>query len=364
MVLANTAQARKRLVVLAVVFALSVASSGLAYFVLSELQYQLSSQELTRFNALIELGDTKTVPAQRGTSTVQTVIFDQPTVLPALAYPHSVSLGKPDRGALQSPAKLQPSSHFTVREGHNYGTQELIDILNAAGESVHAQHAVSPQLHVGDISLRDGGPFPPHWSHQSGCDVDLGYYLKKRHDRTTMGLATPRRLDVERTWTFLESMLLTGQVEYIFSDSTLIPILYREAKRRDLYTQHELNSWFGSGKGIIRHLGGHRDHLHIRVRPTSSLEAISAFIHNEGQYAVRRLLDRRPVFANVGIHDNWSTLANRYGVGLARLKRFNRIPEDFLLPEIGTRVIIGFQSPKHGYRSANPRLTGRVKRDI
>lgn len=364
MLLAQTAQARKRLVVLAVVFAASVALSGLSYFVATDFQHRLSSQQAAAFDALIQQGEMKILPPKRTRPASNIVSFDQPRALPDLAYPHSVALGKPDRGALQRPAKLLPSRHFTVREGHNYGTQELIDVLNAAGESVHQQHGLSPQLHVGDISLRDGGPFPPHWSHQSGCDVDLGYYLKKKHDHTTMGLATRRRLDVERTWTFLESMLLTGQIEYIFSDRTLIPLLYREAKRRDLYTQGELNLWFGSGKGVIRHLGGHRDHLHIRIRPTASLEAIADFVHHEGQYAIRRLLDRRPVFANVGLHDNWTTLANRYGVGLDRLKRFNRIPEDFLLPDAGTRVIIGFQSPKHGYRSANPRLTGRIKRDI
>ncbi len=363
-VIKEKTQTRKRLMVLTVAFTMSVVCTGIAYFLITDFQHRLTDEQTIAFDALIEIESAKALPDQRHMPAIAAPAANEPRVLPMLAYPHSVALGKPDRGALQSPAKLHASAHFTVREGHNYGIQELIDALKQAGAAVHREHGDSPKLHIGDISLRDGGPFPPHWSHQSGCDVDLGYYLRKKHDHTTMGLATRRKLDVARTWTFLESLLLSGNIEYVFSDNTLIPMLYKEAKRRDLYTQHELDTWFGTGRGIIRHLGGHRDHLHIRMRPSASKEAISKFVEQEGQYAIRRLLDRRPVFANVGLHDNWTSLANRYGVGLARLKRFNRVPEDFILPEAGTRVIIGFQSPKHGYRSANPRLTGRAKRDI
>ena len=44
---------------------------------------------------------------------------------------------------------------------------------------------------------------------------------------------------------------LEGNIEYIFSDRSLIPLLLREAKSRP-YTQ-QLNRWFRSGEGLIRH---------------------------------------------------------------------------------------------------------------
>ncbi|MGB0645862.1 MAG: penicillin-insensitive murein endopeptidase [Bradymonadia bacterium] len=357
------AQLRRRIVMLTVAFTASIFVSGAVYFVSNDLQHRLSDEEAAAFDRILTTSLTVRSPLRKK-RLEPTPQYDGPPPLTDLPYPHSVALGRPDRGALQHPAKLKASAHFAVREGHNYGTQELIDALKRAGKAVHDTHGPSPKLHIGDISLRDGGPFPPHWSHQSGCDVDLGYYLRKGHDHTTMGLATPRKLDVARTWTFLESLLLEGNIEYIFSDRSLIPLLYREAKARDLYTQQELNRWFRSGEGLIRHLNGHRDHLHIRIKPSASVEAIAQYVEKNGRYAIKRLLDRRPVFVNVGLHDNWTTLANRYGVGLKRLKRFNGAPEDFILPEVGTRVIIGFQSPKHGYRSANPKLTGRSKHDI
>ena len=282
-----------------------------------------------------------------------------------LDWPHSVALGRPDRGSLQHPERLHADSAFTVRPRQNYGTVELISALRRAGQAVQALHDDSPKLHVGDISLPDGGPFPPHWSHQSGCDVDIGYYLSKRHEEHRFKVATRRSLDAARTWTLLESILINENTTYVFSDENLIPLLYREARSRELYTKTELARWFGKysregrGQGIIRHLRGHADHLHIRVKPNASAEAVSNFEHRHGTHTVAALLDRRPVLADVGLKDNWRTLATRYGVSEKRLRKMNRAPEDFILQEAGNRIIVGFRSPKHNYRSANPRLTGK-----
>lgn len=282
-----------------------------------------------------------------------------------LKWPHSVALGRPDRGSLQHPDRLQADSAFTVRPRQNYGTVELISALRRAGQSVQTIHEDSPKLHVGDISLPDGGPFPPHWSHQSGCDVDIGYYLTKRHEESRFKVATTRTLDAARTWTLLESILINENTTYVFSDEHLIPLLYREARSRGLYTKSELARWFGRysregrGQGIIRHLRGHADHLHIRIKPNASAEAVSEFENRHGANTVAALLHRRPVLADVGLKDNWRTLATRYGVSEKRLRKMNRAPEDFILQEAGSRIIVGFRSPKHNYRSANPRLTGK-----
>ena len=191
----TTTQFRRRITMLTVAFTASIFVSGAVYFVANDLQYRLSDDQVVAFDRLLDQPVAVQDPV-RAKRIEPAPLYDEPAAMTALPYPHSVALGRPDRGALQHPAKLTASRHFVVREGHNYGTQELIDALKRAGKAVHDAHGTTPRLHIGDISLRDGGPFPPHWSHQSGCDVDLGYYLRKNHDPTIMDSPLPASL----TW--------------------------------------------------------------------------------------------------------------------------------------------------------------------
>jgi murein endopeptidase len=129
-----------------------------------------------------------------------------------------------------------------------------------------------PNIHIGDISKREGGPFPPHISHQAGRDVDIGYVLRgQQADNTRFLPAVAGNIDRERTWALLEALMATDGVSYIFMDYDVQKLLYEHARAkgvepqrlRELF-QYPAGRYAWSGK--IRHWRGHGDHFHVRFR--------------------------------------------------------------------------------------------------
>ena len=96
-------------------------------------------------------------------------------------WPHSVSIGTAARGSLYNAETLDPSERISVRIGRHYGTREMVTAIRQAVDDVHADFPNTPKLAVGDLSRKRGGFFPPHVSHQSGLDADIGYYLNQGH---------------------------------------------------------------------------------------------------------------------------------------------------------------------------------------
>ena len=190
------------------------------------------------------------------------------------------SVGQPHLGALLNPVPLDASAYFTVRNQRNFGTPELIDVLEAAGREVHARHGESPKIHVGDLSYQHGGPIGQHVSHQSGRDADVSYYLKTGHDPDRFKRATRLNLDAERTWTFIEALLVSGHTKMIFSDREIIAALRKEAEARPNANLAQIRQWFDGeadgGRPILRHLKGHANHIHLRVYAPQSAITVEA----------------------------------------------------------------------------------------
>src|SRR4051794_32234168 len=59
------------------------------------------------------------------------------------------------------------------REPRQYGRAEIIRALQVIGAAWQRARPTGPRIGIGDISLRGGGPMPPHVSHQRGLDVDI-----------------------------------------------------------------------------------------------------------------------------------------------------------------------------------------------
>src|SRR5690606_32055386 len=89
----------------------------------------------------------------------------------------SISVGRPNSGRLMNGVRLPEDERWVVVDPHHaYGTRETVDFLRAAVASVHRQYPATPRLHIGHISAKKGGWLSPHRSHQSGRDVDVGFY--------------------------------------------------------------------------------------------------------------------------------------------------------------------------------------------
>jgi len=165
------------------------------------------------------------------------------------------------------------------RPEHAWGRAHVLRHLRRTFASYNAAFPGSPPIWIHDISRRWGGRFRPHRSHRRGTDVDI----RLLHSPPTRRYirATPRTLDVPKTWFIISRLLETRDVVYIFIDYRLQRVLYKHA--RESGASEETLAAFQyprsrrARQGIIRHTRGHADHMHVRFRtvPTPPTVALA-----------------------------------------------------------------------------------------
>ncbi len=180
----------------------------------------------------------------------------------------SESVGVPNGGALRRGAQLPKTGPGYRHVGKNpWGTDEAVTFLQLAAYVVHDMYPDTVPVVIGDVSRDEGGHLRPHKSHQSGRDADVGLFANNNKPLRGFVNLSPSELDVEKTWVYIETLLRTGQVLYIFLDRRLQPALYRHARDQG-WSEASLDRVFqypgGREKTIVRHVAGHADHLHVR----------------------------------------------------------------------------------------------------
>jgi len=164
----------------------------------------------------------------------------------------------------------RPGVFAMQRPQRGWGKPFAVDLIAASAEAVHATDPLASRLVVGDLSKKGGGCIPPHRSHRGGLDADIGYYMLGGKQRGWLQLAQPETIDADRTWRLLKGFLVTRRLQYAFIDYGLQRPLY-EAALRHGESKESLRRVFqyprprsASKAGIIRHLRGHADHMHVR----------------------------------------------------------------------------------------------------
>lgn len=192
-----------------------------------------------------------------------------------LASLGSLSVGQAFRGALFNPVGMPDGPYWQIVDpSRSYGTQETVEALVKAITAVNTQFPDSQRLFIGHLSKPKGGYISPHRSHQSGCDVDLGYYYTtkpKWYQR-----ATAQNLDVPRTWALVKALLTQSEVEFIFMDKSIEELLVLHAR-----WQGEDAEWLeqifrgtpGALDSVVRHRWGHATHFHVRFLCATSRES-------------------------------------------------------------------------------------------
>ena len=183
----------------------------------------------------------------------------------------SESHGAAHDGRLVNGEQLPDHPGYTVRSRRRaWGTNETISALMAGFDHVRRVHPRAPRLAVHDLSYENGGYMPPHRSHQSGRDADIGYY-HSGCTRTDCEYRAVRasELTPDLQWTLFQYWIDNGLVDYIFVDYTLQEVLHEHARQAGV-SQRRLEQLFQyprgrhSSRGIIRHEPGHRTHFHVR----------------------------------------------------------------------------------------------------
>ncbi len=176
------------------------------------------------------------------------------------------SLGRPNSGALYGGLVMPTGEQWKlVNARETWGTQETVDYLSHTISEVNKRHPGTPIINIGDISGKNGGHLNPHHSHQSGRDVDIGFYYKDQS--RWYATANASNLDMARTWEFIKVTIIETDIEAIFIDRQLKKLFRAYAE-----TQGEPTAWldavFGGPSSHLRpvllHEPGHKTHMHLR----------------------------------------------------------------------------------------------------
>lgn len=187
-------------------------------------------------------------------------------------YPDLVELDERSN-TMADAVQLEDGPGYVVKKPlFAWGTPRTVAAIRQAVRIYASNVRGGPSVHVGDISKREGGPFPPHLSHQTGRDVDIGYvHMGPQADVKRFVTATRHSLDRERTWELLRALIETDAVGYIFLDYGLQRLLYEYALEDGedpafLASVFQYPRGSRAPHGIIRHWRGHANHFHVRFR--------------------------------------------------------------------------------------------------
>lgn len=134
------------------------------------------------------------------------------------------------------------ADHVPNRPDRLYGNERTIRKLVAVLAAYRAADGDAPQVVVGDISFRTGGPMELHRSHQNGLDVDVYY---PRRDATLRAPTGAGQVDRRRSQALLDHFLAAG-AEKIFVGYT---------------------TGLQGPSDVVIPYPNHGDHMHVRFRP-------------------------------------------------------------------------------------------------
>jgi penicillin-insensitive murein DD-endopeptidase len=211
----------------------------------------------------------------------QTRCVNAPTVMTPLKYG---SIGSPSHGVQTDAAELPKdgTGYFWLRNNdRHYALPRFVHAIERAAAGVATARPGS-LLGIGDFSVKGGGQLMPHWSHRTGRDVDLLFYMQTlsgahvpspdfiviEPDGLGFDKARKRflRLDVEREWLLVKQLVTDDEarVQWIFCHRNVAALLLEWAFARGESTEviyraasllHEPNATSGL----------HDDHLHVRT---------------------------------------------------------------------------------------------------
>ena len=194
------------------------------------------------------------------------------------------SIGAPSRGVLREGVEVRPDSvglRWLRRDDRHWALPRFAEAIERAAAVVNRERA-GGVLGVGDLSIRSGGgPLAPHFSHRSGVDADLLFYVTTLDGAPVEspgfvhfgadGLARDEaharwlRLDVARQWLLARALLEDpeARIQWIFvSDVVQARLLEWALARGDsseaIRRAREVMAQPSPG-------GVHDDHFHVRT---------------------------------------------------------------------------------------------------
>ncbi|MDF2695696.1 MAG: putative penicillin-insensitive murein endopeptidase [Labilithrix sp.] len=242
-----------------------------------------------------------------------------------------MSIGRAHGGVLVAGVRMPEGANWeVVHPGLAWGTRETVDALAHAIDAVAARFPDTPRAFVGDLSAKSGGHLHPHVSHQSGRDVDVGYYLTEGH--RWYATANASTLDRARSWHLLRTLIADSDVDLILVDLQVQRLLKAHALEigeDPAWLDQVFQAGGKSQRPLIFHANGHATHFHVRFYSPAAQEL--------GRRAYRSLVARRVIAPptlyvthTVKPGETLSHLALRYKVTGEAIKKANALTKDTL----------------------------------
>ncbi|MBA3549646.1 MAG: penicillin-insensitive murein endopeptidase, partial [Nannocystis sp.] len=210
-----------------------------------------------------------------------------PDDLPIFIVPEGASSeGKVTGGALRNAVQLLPSPLASIRcSVHAYATNYTVKALLGAVAEFRRQ-GYTGEIMVADLSLRDGGKYGPHKSHQSGRDADIWLLAKRKaytkgcnNCSTDSCRPEPEDVDWAAEWRFIKALNAGGLVQEVFLSHWLQQRLHEAALAQGA-TPEELKRLIQWPRkpgypALVMHSDGHVHHTHVRFKCDPSDTACS-----------------------------------------------------------------------------------------
>lgn len=183
-------------------------------------------------------------------------------------------------GAVELPDHGEGFARYRSIGGFYWGQPALVDGIRAAARRVSEDLPGGPPLLVGDLSAQYGGKIDRHYSHRSGRDVDLLWFVTTLDDQPIQNSSFVQlgqrgegripgrgyvRLDVEREWQLIRALLTSPHltVQWLYASGVVKGLLLEHAAKAG-----ESPELLARAQLVMQQpLDGlpHDDHLHLRI---------------------------------------------------------------------------------------------------
>lgn len=182
--------------------------------------------------------------------------------------PAPQSVGRPTNGTLDYGVHLGDGPGYRLRFPKNaYGVEGTLKTLRTCAKRVRDTFPGTHDILIGDISRPGGGRFPPHESHQSGRDADIGYYLASNEQNATMHRVKPGDVDYAKTWALLKCHITTDRVSRVYMDRKIQIAMIEWLRKKKAIDDGQVQRIFeveGGDEALVQHAKEHDTHFHVR----------------------------------------------------------------------------------------------------
>ena len=163
----------------------------------------------------------------------------------------SRAIGTPGNGSLQGGLNLPDRNtgymHFYGSDPVDFDDWGVLPLLRCVEATGRALASRNIPVQVGDLSLRNGGLFPPHAGHRNGTEGDFRYVRTDRAEARLDLRTDPGDYDAAATRELFETLFDRCDIDFILVDSD------------------NLDFTIPGREGRIIHADNHSNHFHIRI---------------------------------------------------------------------------------------------------